>query len=276
MNAKLAPPVETPPSSGDGQGAEAAQPATPSAEKQPATAAAEASTAAPSAAPAGQQANLNPPQPSEEPTAAAASDVAMSTANGAAPAAIGDGFPMSAAPGVSPHAAVAIPSPPPAPAEAANPTTESQSLGAEIAKAVADGAEGAQGPRVAVETTGEGTLISLTDDVDFGMFEIGSAEPQPQTVRIMERIAAILKSRKGKITIRGHTDARPFRNGSYDNWRLSTDRAQFAYYMLVRGGLDESRVAAIEGYADRKLKVPDDPDAAENRRIEILLQEDAQ
>jgi chemotaxis protein MotB len=32
-------------------------------------------------------------------------------------------------------------------------------------------------------------------------------------------------------------------------------------------------VEAIEGYADRKLKVPADPDASENRRIEILLRE---
>ena len=91
----------------------------------------------------------------------------------------------------------------------------------------------------------------------------------------MERIAAILKTRSGSITIRGHTDARPFRGGGYDNWRLSTDRAQMAYYMLVRGGLDEKRVVAIEGYADRRLKKPGDPEAAENRRIEILLREAA-
>jgi chemotaxis protein MotB len=32
-------------------------------------------------------------------------------------------------------------------------------------------------------------------------------------------------------------------------------------------------VESIEGFADRKLKVPSDPDAAENRRIEILLRE---
>jgi chemotaxis protein MotB len=44
-----------------------------------------------------------------------------------------------------------------------------------------------------------------------------------------------------------------------------------AYYMLTRGGLDEKRVVAIEGYADRALFKPDDPLAAENRRIEILL-----
>jgi chemotaxis protein MotB len=77
----------------------------------------------------------------------------------------------------------------------------------------------------------------------------------------------------GKVIIRGHTDGRPFRSGDYDNWRLSSARAHMAYHMLVRGGLDESRVERIEGYADRALKLPDDPDAAENLRIDILVQE---
>ena len=48
-------------------------------------------------------------------------------------------------------------------------------------------------------------------------------------------------------------------------------RAQIAYYMLVRGGVEESRFDRIEGHADRGLKVPGDPNAAQNRRIEILL-----
>ena len=46
-----------------------------------------------------------------------------------------------------------------------------------------------------------------------------------------------------------------------------------AYYTLLRGGLDPSQVTAIEGHADRSLKDPADPYAAENRRIEILLKD---
>ena len=71
--------------------------------------------------------------------------------------------------------------------------------------------------------------------------------------------------------MRGHTDGRPYKSGSYDNWRLSTARAHMAYYMLVRGGIDEKRFERVEGHADRNLKVADDPEAAQNRRIEILL-----
>jgi chemotaxis protein MotB len=126
-------------------------------------------------------------------------------------------------------------------------------------------------PGIAVEATKDGLLISLTDTIDFGMFSIGSAEPKPKVVAIMEKIAGILKGRPGEIVLRGHTDARPYRSDLYDNWRLSSARAQMAYYMLTRAGVAPERVARIEGHAERMLKRPDKPFDAENRRIEILL-----
>jgi chemotaxis protein MotB len=46
-----------------------------------------------------------------------------------------------------------------------------------------------------------------------------------------------------------------------------------ALYMLVRGGLDEKRIVRVEGHADREPKVPTNPNADQNRRVEILLQE---
>ncbi|ADZ72299.1 MotB family protein [Polymorphum gilvum] len=132
---------------------------------------------------------------------------------------------------------------------------------------------GAAASRITVERTGAGLLISLTDDQDFGMFAVGSAEPRPELVRLMERIGSTLSARPGRIVIRGHTDARPFRSKTYDNWRLSSARAHMALYMLARGGVDAGRVERIEGYADRDLKRPSDPYSAVNRRIEIFLLE---
>jgi chemotaxis protein MotB len=126
-------------------------------------------------------------------------------------------------------------------------------------------------PNVDVTVVEDGVLISLTDAYNFGMFAIASAEPRPATVVIMENIAKILAQRSEPLIVRGHTDGRPYRSQNYDNWRLSTARAHMAYYMLVRGGVDEKRFERIEGYADRQLKVPDSPEAAQNRRIEILL-----
>jgi chemotaxis protein MotB len=126
-------------------------------------------------------------------------------------------------------------------------------------------------PNINVTVTDDGVLISLTDDYDFGMFAIASAEPRAATVVIMEKIAKIVQTYSQPLIVRGHTDGRRYRSGTYDNWRLSTARAHMAYYMLVRGGVDERRFERVEGYADRNLRVTSDPEAAQNRRIEILL-----
>ena len=117
----------------------------------------------------------------------------------------------------------------------------------------------------------DGVTISVTDQFDFGMFEVGSAVPRRELVLAMEKIGRILAGQNGTLTIDGHTDARPFRNEAYDNWRLSTARAHSAYYMLVRGGLEEERITTVAGHAARKLKDKAEPLAASNRRIEILL-----
>ncbi len=146
-------------------------------------------------------------------------------------------------------------------------------LKSEISQAVNQSRTPSASPKVEVRRTGTGTLISLTDDHRYSMFAIGSAEPDGKAVKAMAAIGTILKARPGKVVIRGHTDGRPFKSESYDNWRLSQARAQMALYMLVRGGLPEERVARVEGHADRDPLNAKDLNANENRRIEILIQE---
>jgi chemotaxis protein MotB len=146
---------------------------------------------------------------------------------------------------------------------------EAADIKKELAKAFLPGEKLADG--VSVEATDKGVVISITDQLDFGMFEIGSAMPRRELVLAMEKIGRIINQKKGTITISGHTDARPFRSDTYDNWRLSTARAHAAYYMLVRGGVDESRITEVAGFADRQPKIASDPMAAANRRIEILM-----
>ncbi|MEX0955128.1 MAG: MotB family protein [Rhizobiaceae bacterium] len=125
---------------------------------------------------------------------------------------------------------------------------------------------------VSVTPTETGVLISVADNIDDGMFEIGSAVPRRNLVFAMDGIGKALREHGGSVVINGHTDGRPFAGDGYDNWRLSTARAHATYYMLVRGGVDENRIIGVAGYADRRLKLPDDPFAGENRRIEILLE----
>jgi chemotaxis protein MotB len=197
----------------------------------------------------------------------------------------------AAAPTGNTAAAVAAPANPvaPSPAAAATqdgaaPVAAGQSAAAATAAKSADIAKDIKAsvasmmsdkasPGLAVAATKEGVTISLTDDANYAMFPVGSAVPAPKTVVLLERIAKVLAQKPGEIVIRGHTDGRPFHSADYDNWRLSAARAQMAYYALLRGGLDQKRVVAIEGHADRALKNPRDPYAAENRRIEILVRD---
>lgn len=140
----------------------------------------------------------------------------------------------------------------------------------ELAQAIKSG--GALPDGLSVVATDKGVVISVTEQFDFGMFEIGSAVPRKQLVLAMEKIAKTIAAHEGNVSINGHTDARPFRGGGYDNWRLSTARAHSAYYMLARAGLDEKRIVEVAGFADRKLRDKAEPFSATNRRIEILLE----
>jgi chemotaxis protein MotB len=146
-------------------------------------------------------------------------------------------------------------------------------LVAEIKKRLGPESQSVPGPQLDIEAAEDGVLISITDRQNFSMFPVGSAEPQARVVRMMDAIAMSLEAIPGSIVVRGHTDGRPYRSATYDNWRLSAARAQMAYYMLNRGGVPEKRFDRIEGFADHRLKDPTHPLAAENRRIEILLRE---
>lgn len=164
-----------------------------------------------------------------------------------------------------------------APALVAKPETiekdvEAKKLADDISSAISK--VSSSRPTVEVKATPEGLLISLLDDAKFGMFEVGSAKPRAELVLVMDKIGEVLKAKEGNIVLRGHTDSRAYRNGNYDNWRLSASRAQMAHYMLVRGGIPESRFVAIEGRADRDPKIPSDTGAAQNRRIDILIREE--
>ena len=86
------------------------------------------------------------------------------------------------------------------PAKAAE-TTALSALKAEIARAVPSLPNSAPAPHLEVRRTGEGVLISITDEINFSMFGIGSAEPTPKVVKALERIAKILNSRPGRIVV---------------------------------------------------------------------------
>ncbi|MDP2734373.1 MAG: MotB family protein [Hoeflea sp.] len=155
--------------------------------------------------------------------------------------------------------------------QAAARRAEADVLKDEIAQALG-GAVGKLAEGLTVTPSEGGLLVSITDQLDFGMFNVGSAVPARDLVVAMEKIGNILAERPGAIAIRGHTDARPFSSGDDDNWRLSMARAHSALFMLVRGGVPEDRIVQVSGFADRRLKDPENPFSEVNRRIEILVE----
>jgi chemotaxis protein MotB len=125
--------------------------------------------------------------------------------------------------------------------------------------------------KVQVKVTGEGVLIILEDGRGRSMFAVGSAQPNPALIEILEEVGSLLSGRPEDVIIRGHTDARQFRNKTYDNWQLSTARAHMASYMLMRGGLPERRLKKVEGFGSSSPIDPENTMADSNRRVEFLL-----
>ena len=127
-----------------------------------------------------------------------------------------------------------------------------------------------------VDTT-EGIRIDLIDDADFSMFQLGTTMLTPDAMRLLTAIAQTVAPEGTGLTIRGHTDALPWKPGpgkpgiSANNWSLSAGRAEATRQALLRQGIAEKRFFRIEGVADRELLIRDRPQDPRNRRISILL-----
>ena len=126
---------------------------------------------------------------------------------------------------------------------------------------------------VDVQVTNEGLRVELVEtgagDV---YFPIGSSKMKPATLLALELIGQELALLQHPVVLEGHTDGAKFgADGGYGNWELSSDRANAARRVLEVTGVSGGRIVEVRGYADTKLRVPDDRLAAANRRISILL-----
>ncbi|HVO93053.1 MAG TPA: flagellar motor protein MotB [Terriglobales bacterium] len=126
--------------------------------------------------------------------------------------------------------------------------------------------------QVPITVTDEGVLIEIIDKDKQAFFELSSATIKPTMRKILELIVKQIKNTPNKLAISGHTDARPYHDDSfYSNWELSAARALNTRHVLQQLGLPSERFEQVAGYADRKLRVPDNPLSSENRRISILI-----
>ena len=104
------------------------------------------------------------------------------------------------------------------------------------------------------------------------MFDLGSARLQPYFEDILLAMAETIRQVPNKISISGHTDAKPYAgNGDFGNWELSANRANAARRALVAGGYPEGQIAQVVGYASARLFDDKDPLNPVNRRIDIVV-----
>ena len=89
----------------------------------------------------------------------------------------------------------------------------------------------------------------------------------------MALLAAELGKVPNRVSVEGHTDAKPYTGkGSYSNWELSADRANAARRLMQQSGLRADQVSQVRGFADQRLRNPKDPLDPSNRRISIIVQ----
>ncbi|WP_194792498.1 flagellar motor protein MotB [Pseudomonas sp. UFMG81] len=126
--------------------------------------------------------------------------------------------------------------------------------------------------QILFEITQDGLRIQIMDAENRPMFDLGSARLQPYFEDILLAMADTIKAVPNKISISGHTDAKPYSGtGDFGNWELSANRANAARRALVAGGYPDDQVARVVGYASSSLFDRKDPFNPVNRRIDIIV-----
>ncbi|OHC16241.1 MULTISPECIES: flagellar motor protein MotB [Stutzerimonas stutzeri subgroup] len=126
--------------------------------------------------------------------------------------------------------------------------------------------------QILFEITQDGLRIQIMDAENRPMFALGSAQLQPYFEDILLALVDTIAAVPNKISVSGHTDAKPFSGRSdFGNWELSAGRANAARRTLVIGGYPEDQIARVVGYASSALFDRKDPLNPVNRRIDILV-----
>ena len=126
--------------------------------------------------------------------------------------------------------------------------------------------------QVQMTVTGEGLRIELLEKDTSTFFETGIAQPTDSGREMLELLATQLGKLPNRLSVEGHTDAQPYvSTNGYSNWELSSDRANAARKVIQLTGVRPNQVADVRGYADQRLRKPEDPTSSSNRRISIVV-----
>ncbi len=124
-----------------------------------------------------------------------------------------------------------------------------------------------------VKQTAEGLVLELIENEAGGevFFQVGSSSVRDQARMVFKKLSPILAATKRLMKIEGHTDARPFPGTGYDNFDLSSERANAVRRLMMAHGVSAKQILGAEGRADNDLRKASDPYHFSNRRVTILL-----
>jgi chemotaxis protein MotB len=127
--------------------------------------------------------------------------------------------------------------------------------------------------QIEITITQEGLRIEMMESAKGTFFELGSAKPTPALIELLKVLSVELGKMPNHISIEGHTDSKPY-SGSrqYDNWDLSSDRANEARRIMQAEGVKPGQVSQVRGFADQRLRLPQKPEDPSNRRISLIVQ----
>jgi len=126
-------------------------------------------------------------------------------------------------------------------------------------------------PTVKLPTQSTASVIDNLPKVDFEIFfDYNAAVIKPESVPVLMELGKALSDSRfadSHFIIAGHTDAV---GSSTYNARLSLQRADVVRDFLVKTfSIDASHVVAY-GFGEEQLRDPANPDAATNRRVEVI------
>jgi chemotaxis protein MotB len=126
---------------------------------------------------------------------------------------------------------------------------------------------------IVMEIDEEGLRVQLLDRSSRPMFRENSASLHHYARDMLEAVGGRLGRVAFRIVVAGHTAAVPYEGArsDYNNWDLSSDRANAARRALIDGGLPQNRIERVTGLADTVPYDARNPMDPVNRRISILV-----
>lgn len=124
--------------------------------------------------------------------------------------------------------------------------------------------------KVRITQSSRGITVEINASV---LFAPGQAILEENSRKTLRAVAQVIKNDGHAIQVEGHTDDVPIQTATFpSNWELSTMRASSVVRLLIEGGVDARRLAAL-GYGEtRPVESNDTPQGrAANRRVTVTV-----